>query len=74
VFLVFEGVGNQGPYIRVVAPIIFARQFQNIFATPMENHCSTFSPHKFDIISLCGVNGHLAFGVMCAASRFINAS
>src|ERR1035438_7893010 len=33
-----------------------------------------FPPHKFKTISRCGVNGQLAFGVICAASRFRNAS
>ena len=30
--------------------------------------------HNFSTISRCGVNGHLAFGVMWAASRLRNAS
>ena len=33
-----------------------------------------FLPHKFNVISLCGVNGHLALGVMFAASHILNAS
>jgi len=31
-------------------------------------------PHNFSTISRCGVNGHLAFGVAWAASRFRKAS
>ena len=31
-------------------------------------------PHKFSTISRCGVNGHLAFGMACAASWFRSAS
>jgi hypothetical protein len=33
-----------------------------------------FSSHKFNIISLCGINGHLALGVMWAAARFLKAN
>ena len=29
---------------------------------------------NFSTISLCGVNGHLAFGVMCAESRLLKAN
>src|SRR5208283_5406432 len=31
-------------------------------------------PNKFKTISLCGVKGHLAFGVLCASSSLLNAN